>query len=29
MRPGVDRIRDVFDYEKVGGSPLLGRPRAP
>ena len=24
MRPGVDRIRNVFDYEKVGGSPLLG-----
>ncbi len=24
MRPGVDRIRTVFDYEKVGGSPLLG-----
>ncbi len=24
MRPGVDRIRAVFDYEKVGGSPLLG-----
>ncbi len=24
MRPGVARIRNVFDYEKVGGSPLLG-----
>jgi glycerol-3-phosphate acyltransferase PlsX len=24
MRPGVDRIRRIFDYEKVGGSPLLG-----
>jgi glycerol-3-phosphate acyltransferase PlsX len=24
MRPGVGRIRNVFDYEKVGGSPLLG-----
>jgi phosphate acyltransferase len=24
MRPGVARIREVFDYEKVGGSPLLG-----
>ena len=24
LRPGVGRIRDVFDYEKVGGSPLLG-----
>jgi glycerol-3-phosphate acyltransferase PlsX len=24
MRPGIDRIRGVFDYEKVGGSPLLG-----
>ena len=24
MRPGVGRIREVFDYEKVGGSPLLG-----
>jgi glycerol-3-phosphate acyltransferase PlsX len=24
MRPGVDRIRTIFDYEKVGGSPLLG-----
>jgi glycerol-3-phosphate acyltransferase PlsX len=24
LRPGVDRIRNVFDYEKVGGSPLLG-----
>jgi len=24
MRPSVTRIRAVFDYEKVGGSPLLG-----
>ena len=24
IRPGVDRIRGVFDYEKAGGSPLLG-----
>ena len=24
LRPGIGRIRDVFDYEKVGGSPLLG-----
>ena len=24
MRPGIDRIRGIFDYEKVGGSPLLG-----
>jgi phosphate acyltransferase len=24
LRPGIDRIRDVFDYEKAGGSPLLG-----
>jgi glycerol-3-phosphate acyltransferase PlsX len=24
MKPGVGRIRDVFDYEKLGGSPLLG-----
>src|SRR5258705_7880563 len=24
LRPGVGRIRTVFDYEKVGGSPLLG-----
>ena len=24
MRPGIGRIRDIFDYEKVGGSPLLG-----
>lgn len=24
LRPGLTRIRDVFDYEKVGGSPLLG-----
>jgi len=24
LRPGVGRIRAVFDYEKVGGSPLLG-----
>ncbi len=24
LRPGIERIRAVFDYEKVGGSPLLG-----
>ena len=24
MRPGIGRIREVFDYEKLGGSPLLG-----
>ena len=24
LRPGLTRIRSVFDYEKVGGSPLLG-----
>jgi glycerol-3-phosphate acyltransferase PlsX len=24
LRPGVERIRQVFDYERVGGSPLLG-----
>ena len=24
MRPGIGRIREVFDYEKAGGSPLLG-----
>jgi glycerol-3-phosphate acyltransferase PlsX len=24
MKPGIDRIRTIFDYEKVGGSPLLG-----
>ena len=24
LRPGIGRIRDVFDYEKAGGSPLLG-----
>ena len=24
MRPSIGRIRSVFDYEKVGGSPLLG-----
>jgi glycerol-3-phosphate acyltransferase PlsX len=24
FRPSVGRIRDVFDYEKAGGSPLLG-----
>jgi len=24
MKPGLDRIRSVFDYEKLGGSPLLG-----
>ena len=22
--PGIDRIRGVFDYERAGGSPLLG-----
>ena len=22
--PGIDRIRGIFDYERVGGSPLLG-----
>jgi glycerol-3-phosphate acyltransferase PlsX len=24
MRPGINRIRERFDYEKLGGSPLLG-----
>lgn len=24
MRPGMGRIREVFDWERVGGSPLLG-----
>ncbi|MFL5725692.1 MAG: phosphate acyltransferase PlsX [Chloroflexota bacterium] len=24
MRPGIRRIREVFDYERAGGSPLLG-----
>ena len=24
MRPSIDRIRGVFDYERAGGSPLLG-----
>lgn len=24
LRPGLDRIRTIFDYERVGGSPLLG-----
>jgi len=24
LRPGIRRIRSLFDYEKVGGSPLLG-----
>ena len=24
LRPGIAHIRDVFDYEKAGGSPLLG-----
>ena len=24
MRPGIGRIRRVFDYETAGGSPLLG-----
>jgi glycerol-3-phosphate acyltransferase PlsX len=24
LKPGVGRIREVFDYEKLGGSPLLG-----
>ena len=27
MRPSIRRIRTVFDYEVVGGSPLLGRAR--
>jgi fatty acid/phospholipid biosynthesis enzyme len=24
MRPGIRRIRHIFDYERAGGSPLLG-----
>jgi glycerol-3-phosphate acyltransferase PlsX len=24
MRPSIERIRNVFDYERAGGSPLLG-----
>jgi glycerol-3-phosphate acyltransferase PlsX len=24
MRPGIGRIRRTFDYEVLGGSPLLG-----
>jgi phosphate acyltransferase len=24
LRPGIGRIRRVFDYERAGGSPLLG-----
>jgi fatty acid/phospholipid biosynthesis enzyme len=24
LRPGVERIRTLFDYELLGGSPLLG-----
>jgi glycerol-3-phosphate acyltransferase PlsX len=24
LRPGVARIRNIFDYERAGGSPLLG-----
>lgn len=24
MKPGLDRIRGIFDYERLGGSPLLG-----
>ena len=24
LRPGIARIRDIFDYERSGGSPLLG-----
>ncbi len=24
LKPGVDRIRGIFDYERAGGSPLLG-----
>jgi glycerol-3-phosphate acyltransferase PlsX len=24
LRPGIGRIRQVFDYERAGGSPLLG-----
>jgi phosphate acyltransferase len=24
LKPGIDRIREAFDYERAGGSPLLG-----
>ncbi|MEA2537204.1 MAG: phosphate acyltransferase [Chloroflexota bacterium] len=24
LKPGIDRIRSIFDYERFGGSPLLG-----
>jgi glycerol-3-phosphate acyltransferase PlsX len=24
LKPGLDRIRSIFDYERFGGSPLLG-----
>jgi glycerol-3-phosphate acyltransferase PlsX len=24
LKPGIERIRATFDYEKLGGSPLLG-----
>jgi phosphate acyltransferase len=24
LRPGIGRIREIFDYERAGGSPLLG-----
>jgi glycerol-3-phosphate acyltransferase PlsX len=24
MKPGIGRIRKIFDYERFGGSPLLG-----
>lgn len=24
MRPSIERIQDIFDYERAGGSPLLG-----
>jgi glycerol-3-phosphate acyltransferase PlsX len=24
MRPGIGRIRKRFDYERLGGAPLLG-----
>ncbi|MGZ6259652.1 MAG: phosphate acyltransferase PlsX [Candidatus Limnocylindrales bacterium] len=24
MRPGIERIRNTFDYERLGGAPLLG-----
>ena len=24
LRPGIERIRSIFDYERLGGSPLLG-----